>query len=68
MRAELHKWRIAQAAHQRDIIVILADIQDIEKHLDEIEKAIMVEYEKIDAALDRDATDRGIGNALRPNT
>lgn len=59
MRAELNKWRIALADRQREMVVLLADIEDIQKRFTEMKKAVMLEYEKIDAALDKDATDRG---------
>ena len=53
MKAELDRCRTALAERQKEVLVLKGDVEDLEKRLDKISQAIMVEYEKIDAALDR---------------
>ncbi len=58
MTRELNKWRLAMADRARQVMSLLADINEMEKTVSRLKNELLEEYSKIDEALDKDGRDR----------
>lgn len=53
MSEQLSKWRMALADHARQIMSLLADLNEMEKTVSRLKQELGEEYEKIDNLLDK---------------